>query len=135
MAGYRTQVFISYSHRDSEWLDRLKVHLKPLVRESTIEVWEDTGVAMGVDWAADVRAAVQRANIAILLVSADFLASDFIVSQELPLLLESAERDGAIVIPIIVGPCGFIRTQGLSRFQAANPPSRPLLAGCGKIIF
>jgi hypothetical protein len=67
-----------------------------------------------------------RARVAILLVSHAFLASDFIATVELPSLLEAAEEDGAIIMPLIVGPSLFTDTPSLSRFQAVNSPSRPL---------
>jgi hypothetical protein len=73
-----------------------------------------------------VDAALARANVAILLVSADFLASDFIMSVELPSLLQSAEKRGCKVIPVIIGPCRFPRIRNLQRFQAVNTPDKPL---------
>jgi cell division protein FtsZ len=61
------------------------------------------------------------------LVSADFLASDFISEDELPPLLEKAERDGAIILPVVISPCRFVETRNLSQFQAVNDPAKPLL--------
>ena len=103
MEDRRTQVFISYSHRDAQWLERLQVHLRPLVRESTIEVWDDTQIKPGAIWAAEIQSALEKAKVAVLLISADFMASDFLASNELPPLLHAAEEDGAIIIPVIIG--------------------------------
>jgi hypothetical protein len=64
--------------------------------------------------------------VAILLVSANFLASDFIQNNELPPLLKAAEEEGAIIIPLILSPSRFAQTHSLSQFQAVNPPSQPL---------
>ncbi|MEI2781232.1 MAG: toll/interleukin-1 receptor domain-containing protein [Candidatus Competibacter sp.] len=122
----RQQVFISYAHADAKWLKRLQVHLKPLERDHRIECWDDTRIQPGMDWRREIDQALARARVAVLLVSGAFLASDFIAKNELPPLLDAAEREGALILPIILGPCRFERTPELSRFQAANPPSKTL---------
>lgn len=124
----RDAVFISYSHADSMWLKRLRVHLKPLERDHRISVWDDTRIQSGADWRNEIRKAIDNAKVAILLVSADFLASDFIATNELPPLLRAAAEDGAIILPVIVSPCRFSKTEGLARFQAVNDPQQPLKA-------
>ncbi|HYR10634.1 MAG TPA: toll/interleukin-1 receptor domain-containing protein, partial [Longimicrobium sp.] len=122
----RIRVFISYSHADAEWLERLQKHLKPLQREG-IEVWDDTRLKAGEQWREEIREALAKTKVAVLLISADFLASDFIVTNELPPLLKAAEEDGATILPVIISPCRFTREASLSRFQAVNDPAKPLL--------
>jgi len=124
----RTRVFVSYSHKDKEWLDRLHVHLRPLVRNNTLDVWSDGRINPGQDWKTEIEEAISKAKVAILLVSADFLASDFIVEDELPPLLEKAEKEGAKIFPIVVSPCRFIETREISRYQSINDPLWPLLS-------
>jgi hypothetical protein len=123
----RTQIFISYSHSDKRWLERLQVHLKPLERTHTIARWDDTLIEPGSKWREEIDKALKAAKVAILLVSADFLASDFIAHNELPPLLKAAEEEGAVILPVIVSPCRFLQTQELAQFQAVNPPSHPLV--------
>ena len=120
-------VFISYSHRDSDFLERLMVHLKPLEKEGLIDLWVDTNLRAGDQWRSEIEQALARARVAVLLISADFLASDFIVDNELPPLLEKAESEGTRVIPLIVKPCRFARDKGLNMFQAVNNPDTPLV--------
>lgn len=120
-------LFISYSHEDREYLDRLLIHLKPLERAGLIEMWSDTQIRSGDRWRAEIESALDRANIAILLLSADFMASEFITRNELPPLLKSAEERGTKILPIIVKPCRFLREPTLSQFQSANLPSSPLV--------
>lgn len=123
----RSRVFISYSHSDSEWLERLRIHLKPLEREGTIDLWDDTKIRAGVVWRDDIAKAIDMAKVAVLLVTADFLASDFIADNELPPLLAAAAKDGLVIIPIIVSPSRFASIESLDQFQSVNPPSQPLI--------
>lgn len=122
----RTRVFISYSHEDAEWLERLQKHLAPLEREGAL-VWDDTRLKAGARWREEIRAALDETRVAILLVSADFLASDFIATDELPPLLQAAAEDGATILPVIISPCRFERMESLSRFQSVNDPRKPLV--------
>jgi hypothetical protein len=65
--------------------------------------------------------------MAILLISADFLASDFVMQSELPVLLAAAEKRGSKILPVILKPSRFLRDRRLSVFQAINDPRRPLI--------
>jgi len=122
----RNQLFISYSHHDRRWLDRLQIHLRPLVRDAAVDLWDDTKIQPGAQWHDEIARALSRARIAILLVSADFLASDYVAQYELPSLLESARDDGAVILPVIVSASGYTRTKDLASFQAVNDPKQPL---------
>jgi hypothetical protein len=124
-ADSRTQVFISYSHQDRRWLGRLQTHLRPLVRQGVIDLWDDTQIAKGADWQATIQAALARARVAVLLVTPDFLASEFVATQELPRLLEGAAQGGLTILWIAVRPSAYQRTP-IARYQAANEPARPL---------
>ncbi|MFL6261190.1 MAG: toll/interleukin-1 receptor domain-containing protein [Thermoanaerobaculia bacterium] len=123
----RDQVFVSYCRKDGKWLNRLQIHLKPLERLGQISRWDDTSIDPGARWKLRIREAMSRAKVAVLLISADYLASDFVTSNELPPLLAAAETEGAIIIPVIISPCRFEKTEILSQFQSINPPSQPLI--------
>jgi hypothetical protein len=125
--GDRNRVFVSYSHQDEQWLDRMLVHLKPLQNDGIIDVWSDKMLRTGDDWRMEIEQALGSARVAVLLVSADFLASEFVVANELPPLLRAAETNGTTILPVIVGPSSFQDTPSLYRFQAANDPDTPLL--------
>src|SRR3954454_9471946 len=122
----RTKVFISYSHADKEWLDRLKRHLKPLAREGNLDCWNDTHIRPGDDWQQEIRTALDTAQVAVLLISANFFASDFIDENELPPLLAPAQAKGVRILPVIISASRFARIPALLRFQAVNSPDRPL---------
>ena len=123
----RTKIFISYSHQDAEWLKRLRVHLKPLERRYRLEVWADTDIKPGAKWRAEIEKALAAAKVAILLISADFVASDFVESNELPPLLRAAEAEGTVILLLILSPSMFSRLDHLEQFQAVNDPSRPMV--------
>lgn len=123
----KKSVFVSYSHADSEWLKRVKVHLKPLERNSIIEIWEDTRIQTGDKWKEEIEKALANSHAAILLVSADFLASDFIIENELPQLLKLAQEQGTRIFQVIISPCCFDETEQLSQFQAVNSASKTLI--------
>ena len=127
MSGSRTQIFVSYSHADGDWLKRLQVHLKPLERAGSIEWWDDTKILPGMVWRDEIEKALAAAQIGVLLVSADFVASDFIANHELPNLLAAAQDEGLTILSLIVGPSRFKRMPELSRFQAVNDPDRPFI--------
>lgn len=122
----KTSIFISYSHKDTEWLERLRVHIKPLERKGLISPWDDTKIKTGIIWKDEIEKALTSAQIAILLVSADFLASDFIVENELPPLLASAKEEGTIIICVIIKPCLFSSSE-LAKFKPLNSPSEAII--------
>jgi hypothetical protein len=123
----RTNVFISYSHVDTNWLNKLRVHLKPLERNG-IEIWDDNKIKPGANWHEEIKNALKSTKVALLLVSGSFLASDFIINNELPNLLWAAKNEGATILSLIISPCRFEETTSISQFQALNAPSKPLRA-------
>ncbi len=104
------------------------MHLKPLEREGLIDRWDDTRIRAGARWHEEIEKALASAKVAVLLVSADFLASDFIADNELPPLLAAAEAKGARILSVIVRPCRFTKTRDLAQYQSVNPADQPLSA-------
>jgi hypothetical protein len=122
----RMKLFISYSHADKEWLERLKRHLTPSIRDGKLDSWDDTRIRTGDDWRQEIRTALDTAQVAVLLVSVNFYASDFIVGEELRPLLAAAQKKGIRILPLIIGASRFKRDPQLSSLQAANSPDHPL---------
>jgi hypothetical protein len=123
----RNQIFISYSHKDREWLDRLQLNLKPylLQRGTSVVAWDDTRIKPGANWEEEINRALSVTKIAVCLVSTDFLASDFIYRHELPYLLKAADEQQVCVIPISVRFSAW-KTTPLKSRQWANEPDKPL---------
>lgn len=119
-------IFVSYSRKDAVWLERLRPFLEDLRQDGSIDYFDDTQIASGTDWRRAVAEALDRATAAILLVSQSYLASPFIRGNELPPLLEAAEKRGCRILPVVISPCTFLENQSISRFQAVNDPERPL---------
>lgn len=121
----KRNLFISYHGKDALWLEKIRVHLKPLERDGLIDTWDDTRIAAGASKWEEINRALARAGTAIFLVSANFLASDFIQDVELTQLLARAEAGGVRILPVIVSPCLFERS-ALAKFQTVNMPAKPL---------
>jgi len=123
-AKFRSGIFVSYSHADREWLDRLRIHLAPYVRGERLDLWDDTRISPGANWAAEIDRAIAEARVAVLLVTPDFLASEFVARVELPAILHRAGSDLTVVwIPI---RASAYEATPLNHFQAAHDPRRPL---------
>lgn len=125
MMGH-TKVFISYARKDAEWLERLEVHLKPLERQGLIDLWYDKRIESGADWRQEIENALAKHDIAVLLISPDYLASDFIDAKELPSILNTAKEKDTYILPVIISPCRITLQEELEKIQAVNPPDKPL---------
>ena len=140
-------IFISYAHADNKdkdpkkcWLDRLLVHLEPLRQQEDLTICSDQDIDLGDDWHDHIQTHLNGAKAAILLVSPNFLASKYIRSSEMPILLKKAEEQGVKIIPILVSPCLFKEIMfkypdpkegpeefSLASLQAAGSPNNTLL--------
>lgn len=123
-AGGEGVIFISYSHEDANVFERAKAHLSALtLGEANLRIWSDVDIEAGDDWREEISTALHEASAAVLLLSADFMNSNFIRNDELPHLLEAAEEGLKIFwvkadhvdVPPIIG-----------RYQAALPSDEVL---------
>ncbi|AFU68376.1 Tol-like receptor protein with LRR domain [Psychroflexus torquis ATCC 700755] len=123
----KNKIFISYSHKDKEWLTKVQTNLKVLKHnDHSFDLWDDTRIKSGDKWKVEIENALTDSGIAILIISTDFLASDFVRSDELPTLLRNAKENGTRILPLIVRPCLFTKDKNLSEFQSVNPPDEAL---------
>ena len=118
------ELFYSYAHEDEELRDRLETHLSTLKRQKVISGWHDRGLVAGEEWGGEINEHLRTADIILLLVSADFLASDYCYDVELKLAMERHEAGGARVIPVILRPCDWSGAP-FGKLQALPKNARP----------
>ncbi|HUE89731.1 MAG TPA: toll/interleukin-1 receptor domain-containing protein [Vicinamibacterales bacterium] len=129
MTGARPAVFISYSHKDEHWKNRLVAHLRVLEREGALDLWDDRRLAAGDEWRPDIEQAIAHATVAILIVSKDFLTSQFIREEELTQILARRSQRQLRVIPLIAEPCAWQAVEALQGIQARPIDGRALSGG------
>jgi internalin A len=121
----RDQVIISYSHQDKRFFDDLLKHLKPLLRAGAITTWSDCEIKPGAKWFDEIKAALAKTSSAVMLVSPDFLASDFIHEHELGPLLKEGDAGGVTILWVLIRDCAYQETP-LRDYQAVvSPPDKP----------
>ncbi len=99
-------VFVSYSHTDKEWTNKLLPHLHALEQAGVeMNVWHDRKIDGGDRWYPEIQDAMANAAAAILMISADFLGSRFCVQEEVPFLLKRQEKQGMLLIPVLLRTC------------------------------
>lgn len=124
--GTRVQkVVISCSRDDSRWLESLKTHLAPLERQQAVDLWDDTRIAPGARREQAITDTLNAANIAILLVSKNFFAAQFIMHYELPSILRRCSQGQLTLLPLILSPCLYDQSP-LGEYQVFNDFDGPL---------
>lgn len=107
----RAQIFLCYDVKDQARKDELIEQLAYCQRFWAIDVWDSERILAGRDVKAEITNALAAAKVAVLLVSASFLASEWITEYELPELLRAAEMEGLRLIPILLSPCLYQDTE------------------------
>ena len=114
------KIFVSYAHKDDTFRQDMMTHLAVFRRHPAINIWDDKGIDPGEEWDEEIRTELKSADIILLLISANFLASEYIYEVELKEALEKHDRREAVVIPVILRKChwqmeAFAKLQGLPR--------------------
>jgi len=118
-------LFYSYSHRDERFRDSLAKHLALLKRQGLIKEWYDRQIGAGDEWRESIDEHLESADIILLLVSADFIASDYCFDKEMGRALERHDEGEALVIPIIVRPVNWSGAP-FGRLQALPKNGKPV---------
>lgn len=100
-------VFVSYSHKDENWKDKLRPHLDALQQARRVVIWDDRKIDPGGEWFAEIKRIMDEAAVTLCLISSNYLASNFCVKIEVPYLLERQQKDGMFLIPILIRPCDW----------------------------
>ena len=120
------KIFICYAREDEPLLSKLKSHLRPLQRQQLIDLWHDRDISAGAEWEHEISKHLNTAQIIVLLISPDFMASDYCYSTEMQRAIVRHERGEARVIPIILRPVDWQGTP-FERLQALPKNARPVI--------
>jgi len=126
------RIFVSYSHADARPKERLLKHLGILSDAAEFDVWTDSQIAPGEEWEPAIERALRAADIAILLITADFLTSDFIRHKEMPTILRRRESEGLRVYPILAKACAWQAVPWLNETQLRPVAARPVFRSGGR---
>ena len=118
-------LFYSYSHKDEALRDELETHLTLLRRQGVVRGWYDRRIPAGTEWAGQIDQHLEAADVILLLVSADFLASDYCYDKEMKRALERHGAGAARVIPVILRPCDW-QSAPFWKLQALPKDGKPV---------
>ncbi len=127
-------IFISYSHKDEAEKDTLVSHLRVLQHAGLIGVWSDSCIGAGEDWQKKVGQAIDHAKIAVLLVTANFLNSEFILNSEVPQLLRRRQNEEVIIIPVIARACAWRAVKWLQQITVRPKDGTPVWSQGGLLV-
>lgn len=128
-------IFVSYSHQDELEKNKLVTHLLVLQQSGVgIDLWVDDRISAGADWAQAIDQAMDRASVALLLVTANFLTSEFITKTEVPRLLTRRKQEDLIVFPIIARPCAWGLASWLSPLNVRPKNGDPIWREAGRYV-
>jgi hypothetical protein len=121
------EVFYAYSHKDEDLRDELETHLSILKKRGIISCWHDRRISGGTEWNDKISDHLNRADIILLLVSADFIASDYCYEKEMTRAMERHELKEACVIPVILRDCDW-KFALFSKLQAVPRDGKPVVS-------
>jgi hypothetical protein len=119
------EVFISYAHEDRGFVEELEKHLGILKRQQIILSWYDGNIVPGTEWESQIMQHLNRAQIILLLVSADFIGSDFCYGIEMTQAIDRHNADQARVIPVILRPVEW-KGAPFAKLQALPSGAKPV---------
>jgi hypothetical protein len=130
MSGNPVSIFISYARKDEAYMQELVSHLYPLQRDGLISSWYDGQILPGEEWAPQIKQNLEQAQVILLLISKDFLNSDYCYEIELTKAIERHKLRAASVIPVILRSCLWDQVSiggfRLSDLQALPKDARPI---------
>ncbi|WP_437624232.1 toll/interleukin-1 receptor domain-containing protein [Sorangium sp. So ce1151] len=118
-------IFFSYSHKDEEQRDRLETHLSMLKRQGLIDAWHDRRISAGDEVHKEISKNLEAADIILLLVSSDFIASEYCYNVDMARALERHDAGEAVVIPVILRPCDW-HSAPFGKIMATPKDGKPI---------
>lgn len=121
------EIFCCYARKDQPLLHELKIHLMPLQRQGIITLWADTDIDAGVQWEEEIEKHLNTAQIILLLVSPDFIASEYCYRKEMTRAMERHTAGEAEVIPIILRSVLW-ENMPFGKLQALPTGAKPVIS-------
>lgn len=119
------QIFIAYSQKDRTELDALRTHAAPLLRKGNVRIWFDGEIIPGEAWDTAIKANLHAADIILMLLSSNSLASDYFYEQEVKDALKRHEAGTARVVPVVLSACLWQETP-LADLQGLPKGMKPI---------
>ncbi len=119
------ELFISYTHKDDRLRKELETHLSALRRQGIVASWCDRRIEAGSEWAGQIHDKLNTAQVILLMISADFIASDYCNDVELKRAMERHNNSEAKVIPIFVRPCDW-KGMPFGKLQGVPSDAKPV---------
>jgi hypothetical protein len=126
LAGPARRLVFSYAREDEALRDRLEIHLRPLERAGLLACWHDRDIRAGGTWREDIRRAIERADVVLLLISPDFVASEYCYTVEMAGALRRHTAGSALVIPVVLRPVAAAAGQPWAELQGVPRDLRPV---------
>src|SRR5690349_269648 len=120
------EIFFSYTHADEAWRKKIETSLSTLKRQNLIKIWSDHNILGGSEWEDILNSHLQNAPIILLMISPDFMASDYCYSTELVEAIKLHDAKRARVIPIILRPTDWTKDTPFARLQALPREGKPI---------
>jgi hypothetical protein len=130
----RATVFIAYNPADEVEKEGLVTHLGVLQRQGLIETWTDDQIKPGADKAREMEEAINRAKVTVLLITPNFLSSDFVSGEEMKRILERRQTQAMVLYPIIARPCAWKRVPWLARLRVRPRDEKPVWREGGRYV-
>jgi hypothetical protein len=127
--GKKPYIFICYSRKDEEEKELLADHLRVLEFQEVLSVWDDSKIKPGEPWYNEIMENLNKADIALFLISSNSLTSDFIKNKEIPKLLRRKKEKGLIFFPILVRPCPWKSVKWLADMGIRPKNCTPISKG------
>ncbi|HZF11044.1 MAG TPA: TIR domain-containing protein [Thermoanaerobaculia bacterium] len=124
--GGPVRIVFSYSHRDEGWRDLIERHLNVLATQRIAEIWSYGRIGAGEPWERETLEAFDSAHLAILLISPDFLGSQYIMNIEVPRILDRHRSGELAVVPVYLRPCLWEAVSWLRKIQMRPRNGVPL---------
>ena len=118
-------IFCCYARKDRELLEQLLTHLAPLQRQHLITIWSDQDLNAGVEWEKELHARLESADIILLLISPDFMSSDYCYSTEMGRAITRHDQGSAHVVPLLLRPTLW-KTAPFAKLQMRPSNARPV---------